>query len=98
MGLAILSVGLRRGSRSLRLGGFAVLGLSLAKIFLYDLSNLSSVTRALSFLAVGTVLLIASFVYQRITRRDEEDATRSRAGLPLEASEMTSWLSGGDDG
>ena len=37
------------------------------KIFLYDLARLSSVTRALSFLGVGAVLLAAAFFYQRLT-------------------------------
>jgi uncharacterized membrane protein len=67
IGLAALYAGLTRASASQRLAGFAVLGLSLAKIFLYDLSMLSSVTRALSFLAVGAVLLLAGFFYQRLT-------------------------------
>jgi uncharacterized membrane protein len=66
IGLAALYLGLKRGSASLRLAGFALFGLSLAKIFLYDLSMLSSVTRALSFLAVGAVLLLAGFFYQRL--------------------------------
>ena len=47
-------------------------GVSLAKIFLYDLANLSSVTRALSFLAVGAVLLLAGFFYQRLTAATRE--------------------------
>ena len=43
---------------------------ALGKLFLYDLSTLSSVSRALSFLAVGAVLLLAGFFYQRLyTRR-----------------------------
>ena len=67
IGLAALYAGLTRASASLRLAGFALLGLSLAKIFLYDLSMLSSVTRALSFLAVGAVLLLAGFFYQRLS-------------------------------
>jgi uncharacterized membrane protein len=67
LGLALLGLGLRRGSRSFRLAGFAVFGVSLAKIFLYDLSSLSSVARALSFLAVGSVLLLAGYLYQRAT-------------------------------
>ena len=41
-------------------------GISLAKIFLYDLAALSSVARALSFLAVGAVLLLGGFFYQRL--------------------------------
>jgi uncharacterized membrane protein len=67
IGLVVLYLGLKRELPSLRLAGFAIFGVSLAKIFLYDLSRLSSVTRALSFLAVGAVLLLAGFFYQRLT-------------------------------
>jgi uncharacterized membrane protein len=67
IGLVTLYVGLTRGLRAPRLAGFALFGLALAKLFLYDLANLSSVTRALSFLAVGAVLLLAGFFYQRLT-------------------------------
>jgi hypothetical protein len=66
LGLLLLYAGLKRRMRSLRLGGFALFGLSLAKLFLYDLAQLSSVTRALSFLAVGAVLLLGGFLYQRL--------------------------------
>ena len=50
IGLALLIAGLIRDQRLLRYGGLALFGLSLAKIFLYDLSALSSVARALSFI------------------------------------------------
>ena len=56
--------------------GFALLGVSLAKLFLYDLSALSSVTRALSFLAVGAVLLLGGFLYQRLAGMTTRAATR----------------------
>jgi uncharacterized membrane protein len=72
VGLVTLYIGLTRGLRALRLAGFALFGLALAKLFLYDLANLSSVTRALSFLAVGAVLLLAGFFYQRLTAEPRE--------------------------
>jgi uncharacterized membrane protein len=65
LGLAALYLGLTRASKRLRLAGLGIFALSLAKIFLYDLSQLSSITRALSFLAVGAVLLLGGFFYQR---------------------------------
>ena len=65
LGLALLIAGLKRDSRGLRLGGLGLLAISLGKLFLYDLATLSSVTRALSFLAVGAVLLLGAFFYQR---------------------------------
>jgi uncharacterized membrane protein len=72
LGLAALYLGLARRSRALRRAGFAIFGVSLAKIFLYDLSALSSITRALSFLAVGAVLLLGGFFYQRLSAQLDE--------------------------
>ena len=72
LGLIALYLGLKRNDQPLRLAGFAVFGVSLAKIFLYDLSRLDSVTRALSFLAVGGVLLLAGFSYQRLNEAGKE--------------------------
>ena len=51
--------------------GFGVFGVVLAKIFFYDLPSLSSVTRALSFMAVGALLLTAGYFYQRLAQRPE---------------------------
>lgn len=70
IGLVALYVGLRRELRWLRLSGLGLFGLALAKLFLYDLAFLSSITRALSFLAVGAVLLLGGFFVQRLGERD----------------------------
>jgi hypothetical protein len=66
VGLVLLVLGLKR-SRALQFGGFGLFGISLAKLFLYDLAFLSSVTRAFSFVAVGMLILVAGFFYQRMT-------------------------------
>lgn len=79
VGLVALLLGLTRRSTPLRAGGFALFGLSLAKLFLYDLSTLSSVTRALSFLAVGAALLVAGFLYQRLSGAGGDDSPAGRA-------------------
>ena len=69
IGLALLVAGLLRGSRAIRFGGLALFGLSLAKIFLYDLAELSSVARAFSFIFVGALLLAGGFFLQRLSHR-----------------------------
>jgi hypothetical protein len=71
-----LLIGLRRGSQVLRLAALGLFALALGKLFLYDLNTLSSVTRALSFLAVGAALLLAGFFYQRMI----QDVTTPRSG------------------
>jgi uncharacterized membrane protein len=72
LALVSLYVGLRRHARVLRLGGFILFAISLGKIFLYDLPSLSSAQRAISFLAVGAVLLFGGFFYQRLSAQLEE--------------------------
>jgi uncharacterized membrane protein len=69
VGLGLLVLGLLRGSALIRYGGLAVFGLSLAKIFLYDLASLSSVARAFSFILVGGLLLAGGFFLQRLSGR-----------------------------
>jgi uncharacterized membrane protein len=82
VGLALLSIGLWRDSRNFRIGGLVLFGIALAKLFLYDLSALSAMARALSFLGVGLVLLLAAFLYQRVSGRDEEAGSPPRPSIP----------------
>jgi uncharacterized membrane protein len=79
VGLATLYAGLRRRRAALKSAGFLLFGASLGKLFLYDLTTLSSITRALSFLAIGAVLLLAGFFYQRLSGQQEGDAVPSQA-------------------
>lgn len=72
LALVSLYVGLKRRRSLLRVGGFILFAISLGKIFLYDLPSLTSVQRALSFLAVGAVLLLGGFFYQRLSTQFDE--------------------------
>ena len=67
-GLASLWLGLRREVRDLRLAGFGLLILAAGKVFLYDLSELESVWRVLSFIVLGLLFLLAALAYQRMRR------------------------------
>ena len=53
--------------------------MSLAKIFLYDLSELSSVARAASFIAVGAAILAGGAALQKLSAR-LDDARSDSAG------------------
>jgi len=72
VGLAGIVVGLIRDVRLLRLGGLALLLLAAAKVFVYDLAELESIYRALSFIALGLLLLGGAFAYQRIRKETAE--------------------------
>jgi uncharacterized membrane protein len=74
LALVSLYAGLRRRRGLLRGVGFVLFAVSLGKIFLFDLPSLSSAQRALSFLAVGAVLLLGGFFYQRLSAQFDERA------------------------
>lgn len=70
-GLAALVYGLLRDDRRFRIGGLALLGIAIAKVYLYDLAELDEIYRVLSFIALGLLLLASAFAYQRIRRTSE---------------------------
>jgi len=64
-GAILLAAGFLRRSAFLRWQALVLLAVSVAKVFLVDMSELSQGYRILSFLGLGALLLGVSFVYQR---------------------------------
>jgi uncharacterized membrane protein len=66
VGVSALVAGLMRDHRELRLGALALLTVTLAKVCLYDLASLDSMYRVASFVALGALLLLGAFAWQRL--------------------------------
>jgi uncharacterized membrane protein len=64
-GAALLAVGFWRRSAFLRWQALVLLAVTIAEVFLVDTSELSQGFRILSFLGLGVLLLVVSFVYQK---------------------------------
>jgi uncharacterized membrane protein len=64
-GAALLAAGFWRRSAFLRWQALLLLAVTIGKVFLLDMSQLSQGFRILSFLGLGALLLAVSFVYQR---------------------------------
>lgn len=62
---ALLLIGMRQKTRWVRYSGVALLIVTLAKLFLHDLSSLNQLYRIGAFIGVAIILIVASFVYQR---------------------------------
>jgi uncharacterized membrane protein len=78
-GLGAVVWGMVRHSPKARLGGLALLMVAIAKVWTYDLSELEETARAVSFVALGLLLLAGAFAYQRFKPEEE--------GEPAEAEE-----------
>jgi uncharacterized membrane protein len=72
-GVAALVAGLVRDDRVLRLGALALLTLTVGKVFLFDLASLTSLYRVGSCIALGLLLLVGAFAWQRIRPRPLPD-------------------------
>ncbi|QCK86506.1 DUF2339 domain-containing protein [Phreatobacter aquaticus] len=66
LGLILLGLGAAFASKVLRLASAALVGLTVLKVFLVDMSDLTGLWRALSFIGLGLVLLLVGRIYQRV--------------------------------
>jgi uncharacterized membrane protein len=78
MGLSILwtlyafvamGIGLQRQQGALRFGAIGLFALTVVKVFLVDLGRLDAGYRILSFVVLGGLLILASFLYTRYRER-----------------------------
>jgi uncharacterized membrane protein len=76
-GAVLLGVGFWRRSSFLRWQALLLIAMTIAKVFLFDISELSQGYRVFSFLGLGALLLAVSFAYQRdwLNLRSQGDQT-----------------------
>lgn len=63
--LLLLIVGIRIKNAPVRYGGLGLLGLTLLKLFLHDLSELDQLYRIGALIVVAVIAILASFLYHR---------------------------------
>jgi hypothetical protein len=63
--LLLLVVGICNGAKAVRYASMGLLGLTIGKLFLHDLSQLEQLYRIAAFIVVAIIAMLASFLYQR---------------------------------
>ncbi len=63
--IILMVLGIWKRARLLRLVAIALFGITILKIFIYDLSFLETLYRIFSFIGLGVILLAVSYLYQR---------------------------------
>jgi uncharacterized membrane protein len=61
----LMSLGIWRRFRGIRFAAIGIFGITILKIFVYDLSFLETLYRIFSFIALGVILLAVSYAYQK---------------------------------
>jgi hypothetical protein len=85
-GACLLAVGSVRRVRLLRLMALALLSLTTLKVFFWDLASLASGYRIISFIVLGAILLVVSYLYQKSQHRTSEDEATTPAPDTTEAA------------
>ncbi len=72
--IAMIYRGLKAKSSILRITAMGILGVSMVKLFFYDLIRLGTITKVVVFMLIGALLLVGAYFYQRMMKQEEENA------------------------
>jgi len=81
-GLAAMVIGAVRGRREVWIGGAAVMGIVIVKLFLVELGNVGTLSRVVSFLGVGLLLLVVGYFAPVPKGRSDESAEAQAPAAP----------------
>ena len=73
--LLLVSLGIYKKKKYLRISALVLFGVTLAKLFLYDISNLSTISKTVVLIVLGLLLLTISFLYNKF-KDDIGDETK----------------------
>jgi uncharacterized membrane protein len=68
-------LGMRHKFKPLRIISLALFGLCLLKLFLFDIRNVSEGGKIAAFILLGILLLVVSFMYQKLKKMIIDDKT-----------------------
>jgi uncharacterized membrane protein len=63
--LGLISYGIWKKKSHLRIGAISLFAVTLIKLFVYDLQHMSTISKTIVFIALGILLLIISFLYNK---------------------------------
>lgn len=79
-----LIIGIKKQWKSLRIISLVLLGITIFKLFVYDIRNVSETGKIVAFILLGVLILIISFVYQKIKVLVLDDPTKNSKTEPDE--------------
>ncbi|MEE0996212.1 MAG: DUF2339 domain-containing protein [Paludibacteraceae bacterium] len=71
LSVVLVYLGLMKDIKHVRISGIVIFAVTFAKIFFVDLSHLEAFAKAMVFVVMGLLLLVASFFYQKIAREKQ---------------------------
>lgn len=63
--LFLIGLGIWKKNKPLRIGAIVLFGITLVKLFFYDITHLDTIAKTIVFVSLGVLLLIISFLYNK---------------------------------
>jgi len=76
---AFMWLGMRHKFRTLRIVSLVLFTITLVKLFVFDIRNIPAAGKIAAFFCLGVLLLVVSFMYQRLKRIIIEDEKKAEA-------------------
>lgn len=73
-----LIIGIKKQWKEIRIIALALLGITIVKLFAYDINNVSESGKIVAFILLGVLILIISFVYQKLKILVIDDEKKSK--------------------
>lgn len=80
--VVLVAIGIWRDYRPIRYLAMVIFGVTITKVFFVDIATLDRVYKMLSVMVLGVLLLVASYLYQRL--KTQQDAAELPPELPPE--------------
>lgn len=77
LSFVFLIIGIKKQNKQLRIIALALLGITIIKLFFYDIKNVSETGKIIAFILLGVLILIISFVYQKIKKLVIDESSKS---------------------
>lgn len=74
--LLVVGIGIWKNKKHLRIGAIALFGVTLIKLFFYDISHLNTIAKTIVFVSLGILLLIISFLYNKYKHLISDEADK----------------------
>ncbi|HNQ26369.1 MAG TPA: DUF2339 domain-containing protein [Aquaticitalea sp.] len=71
--LLLIYLGIFKRIKYLRIGAIVLFGITLLKLFFYDISHLNTISKTIVFISLGVLLLIISFLYNKFKDKIYDD-------------------------
>jgi uncharacterized membrane protein len=71
--LTLISYGILKGKKILRIIAISIFGVVLVKLFVYDIAHHNSLSKTIVFISLGVLLLLISFLYNKFKARISEE-------------------------